>query len=114
MPIRNTEIALGGIDGEARVLHQERIIQAKLFAQFGALFGGGVLPHHAGDGVANIAEHGERDQGDRQHDEQRLKQASCNKGKHVLVPWVGILSRHKRPPTINDCGRAARHHGITT
>ncbi|CFN63945.1 Uncharacterised protein [Bordetella pertussis] len=79
---RNAEIALQGVADEAGELDRRRVVQAEALAQLDPLGVGGVLPQHDGDGIADVLEKHESQQGDGEHDRRGLQDAAQNECKH--------------------------------
>lgn len=78
----DTEFALHRIAEEMPELDEERAIEAKRRAHRGGFLGCGVLSEQEHDRVADILEQHEGDQGDRDHDDQRLDEATQDEGEH--------------------------------
>ncbi len=70
------------IADEARELDDDRIVQAELLAQRGALLGGRLDADHLVDRIADEAEQRERDQRHREHHHDGLQQAANDEGEH--------------------------------
>ncbi len=75
---------LRGVADEARELHDDRIVEAKLLAQLRAFRGGRLDADHHVDRIADEAEQRERDQRHREHHHDGLQQAANDEGEHVL------------------------------
>ncbi|CFN71416.1 Uncharacterised protein [Bordetella pertussis] len=102
-----------GVADKARELHHERIVQPQVDAQLRALLRRGVLPDHAGDRIAHIAEHRKGDQCHGQHDQQRLKKSSRYESKHIGCPGLACTARVAHGAG-RDGPRRSSRYGITT
>ena len=85
---------------EARVLDEERLIEAEFVHQGDALRLGVVLPKHAGDGVADIGEHREGDEADDEQDGDSLEDAGEDVRKHAtaVLRQVGAGKKERARP----------------
>ena len=64
-------------------LHEERLVQPQVDPQLPDLVGLGILPEQEDDGVADILEQHEGDEGHGDHDNHCLEQTTQNEGEHV-------------------------------
>ena len=76
---------LTACDDEAAELHDDGVVEAQVAPQLGAVFQGRVLADHLVDGIADVAEQGEGDQGHGQHDHQRFEEPPDREGEHGVV-----------------------------
>ena len=72
--VAEAEIAVQRGPEEFGVLHEKGLIEAQRMHQLDALLLGEVLAEHGGDGVADIGEHGEGNEGDGQQHRDGLQQ----------------------------------------
>ena len=79
------EIEPRRVADEARELDRNRIVEAEILTQLGALLGGRLDPDHHVDGIADEAEQRERDQRHREHHHDGLQQAANDEGEHLAV-----------------------------
>src|SRR6266851_546197 len=80
--VGEAEIAMHGAPDEARELDEERIVETERLAQLVTILLRRVLSNHVVDRVADEVEQRKGDEGDRQHDGDRLQQATNDEGDH--------------------------------
>jgi hypothetical protein len=83
-PVGNAELPLRRVADEAEELHEDRVVQPQPLAHDLLVLDPRLDPHHAGDGIADEAEHGKGDQRHDEHDEHRLREAADDEGQHWL------------------------------
>src|SRR5579885_179528 len=91
--VGEAEIALGGMADEARELQDEGVVEAELVAKLLALPQTGILADDVVDGIADIGEEREGDEGHRQHHGHGLAKAANDEGDHGAAP----CARRRRP-----------------
>jgi hypothetical protein len=82
MEKRQAQIPFDGIFGKTKVLGHKRIVEAQLVPQRLPFSRRDPLAHHVPDWIADFVFDGKSHQADDQHDEERLGDASDDKGKH--------------------------------
>ena len=78
------EVSLRRAPEEVRVLQVEGLIEAKEMSDTFALLGGGVLPEHEHDGIADEAKQREGDEPHDEHDQHGLKDSAGDEGNHGM------------------------------
>ena len=86
--IGDAEVEVRRVGEKARRLHDRRLIETQLMTQLLALEDRGFDAHHLIDGIADEAEHRERDQPHRDHDADRREEAVEREGDHGAGPAV--------------------------
>src|SRR6185312_1557348 len=83
--VGDAEVEMRRPADEAQALDDDRIVEAELLAQFGALRRRRVLPDHLVDRVADEAEQRKRDQRHHDDDADRLDEAPDGEREHGLA-----------------------------
>ena len=85
--VADAEIAMQRGPQEAAVLHEERLVEAKLLDQREPLRLGVVLPEQDVDRVADVVEQGEGDEADDKQDRNSLEEAGKDEAEHGAVTY---------------------------
>jgi hypothetical protein len=102
--IGDAEIEACGVADKAGKLNQDGVVQTELAADGFAVLDGGILADHLVDGIADVAEQGERDQGDNEQDHQGLEQAPDGKSQHgVIARWCAARTVASPWRILTDC-----------
>ena len=88
--VAHTEIEPRRVDEKARGLDDRRLIEAELMAQLLALLGGSFDSDHLVHRIADIAEHREGDQPDRDQDADRRQQATQEESDQSFVTQANM------------------------
>ena len=99
--VRDPEIEPRRMHEKTRGLDDRGLVEAKLMAELRAVLNRGLDPDHLVHGIADIAEHREGDQPDRDQDADRSHEAAQYEGDHGR-------SRGRAWPRLAPAGRHAR------